>query len=122
MNAAKMNSAATIDGTPARMSTMKLVSLASRPRPYSTRKTAAMMPIGTAITAAMKRLDQRAVDRVVDAAGERPPAARPRASGTTSRPRRSRSIPAADTVTSTHTSGTRATGKPGPPGPSPGCS
>ena len=37
MNAAKMNSAATIEGTPARMSTMKLVVFARRPRPYSTR-------------------------------------------------------------------------------------
>jgi hypothetical protein len=37
MNAAKMNSAATIDGTPARMSTMKLVVFANRPRPYSLR-------------------------------------------------------------------------------------
>ena len=37
MNAAKTNSAATIEGTPARMSTMKLVVFASRPRPYSTR-------------------------------------------------------------------------------------
>ena len=50
---AKMNSAATIDGTPARMSTMNVVSSRTTPRPYSTRYTAAMMPSGTDSTAAI---------------------------------------------------------------------
>ncbi len=36
-HSAKMNSAATIEGTPARMSTMNVVTLARRPLPYSTR-------------------------------------------------------------------------------------
>ena len=48
-----MNSAATIEGTPARMSTMNVVVRANHPRPYSTRKTAAMMPSGTASAAAI---------------------------------------------------------------------
>ena len=37
IQSANTNSAATIDGTPARTSTMKVVTFAKRPRPYSTR-------------------------------------------------------------------------------------
>ena len=65
-----MNSAATIEGTPASTSTMKVVTRASRPGPYSTRYTAVIMPSGTARTAAAARLHQRAVQRVVDPAGK----------------------------------------------------
>ena len=43
----KMNSAATIEGTPASTSTMNVVSRTSRPEPYSTRKTAVIKPSGT---------------------------------------------------------------------------
>ncbi len=48
----KMNSAATIEGTPASTSTMKVVTRANRPEPYSTRYTAVIKPSGTARTAA----------------------------------------------------------------------
>ena len=49
----KMNSAATIEGTPASTSTMNVVTRANRLVPYSTRYTAVIRPSGTAITAAM---------------------------------------------------------------------
>ncbi len=46
-----MNSAATIDGTPVRMSTMNVVILPSRvPPPYSTRYTATITPTGIEIS------------------------------------------------------------------------
>ena len=48
----KMNSAATIEGSPASTSTMKVVNRASRPDRYSARYTAVMKPSGTAMTAA----------------------------------------------------------------------
>ena len=50
---AKTNSAATIEGTPARMSTMKVVTFAKVPRPYSTRYIAAMTPSGIDSSAAI---------------------------------------------------------------------
>src|SRR5262249_12074729 len=42
-----MNSAATIEGTPASTSTMKVVTRTSRPEPYSTKNTAVIKPSGT---------------------------------------------------------------------------
>src|ERR1700757_1544419 len=42
-----MNNAATIEGTPASTSTMKVVTRTSRPEPYSTRSTAVIKPSGT---------------------------------------------------------------------------
>ena len=53
IHSAKMNSAATMDGTPAKMSTMNVVVLANHPRPYSTRYMAAKTPSGTAMIAAI---------------------------------------------------------------------
>ena len=47
-----MNSAATMEGTPASTSTMKVVSRTRRPEPYSTRYTAVIRPSGTDKTAA----------------------------------------------------------------------
>ena len=47
-----MNNAATIEGTPASTSTMKVVTRASREKPYSARYTAVIKPSGTAIIAA----------------------------------------------------------------------
>ena len=47
-----MNRPATIEGIPVITSTKKEIALASRPRPYSTRKIAARIPTGTAKAAA----------------------------------------------------------------------
>ncbi len=51
-NRAYANRPATIEGIPVMTSTSSVIHFASRPRPYSTRYTAVMMPIGIDRTAA----------------------------------------------------------------------
>ena len=104
-----MNSAATIEGTPASTSTMKVVTRASRPEPYSTRYTAVIKPSGTAID----RRPRPACTSVPYTAWYTPPA---NSSGSTPRsewvhqPDRVTAYqPRATTTDSTQPSGTSAT-------------
>src|SRR6201997_4691983 len=102
-----MNSAATIEGTPASTSTMKVVTRTSRPVPYSTKNSAVIKPSGTERIAATP-----ACTNVPYTAWYTPPA---NSSGSTPRsewvhqPDRVTAYqPRATTTDSTQTRGTRA--------------
>src|SRR5271157_2752133 len=102
-----MNSAATIDGTPASTSTMKVVTRTSRPEPYSTRNTAVIRPSGTD-----RRAATPACASVPYSAWYTPPAncsgSTPRSEWVHQPDRVTAYQPRAITTDSTHTSGTSA--------------